>query len=106
MLEDKINFAFIKNGKNNFVSTYVQKDEVNKLIESKNIEELPLPLNDIRIVWSDDGYTNFRLTVNGVEKVISGHAGLFQYINGEYIDFSNDAYKRLLDAVNVEITFD
>lgn len=105
MLTDKVNFAFIKEGRNKFVSTFVAKDKVTKLIHNKNIEELPQPLNDIRIVWSEKGYTNFRLVINGVEKKITGHAAFFQVKDEEYISFSNDAFKRLHDSEDVEILF-
>ncbi|MEK5183259.1 hypothetical protein [Paenibacillus sp. FSL P4-0288] len=105
MLENKVNFAFIKEGRNKFVSTFVAKNEVIKLIQNKNIEELPQPLNDIRIVWSDNGYTNFRLVINGDEKIITGHAAFFQVKDEEYIDFSSDAIKRLHDSEDVEIMF-
>ncbi|MGF7033400.1 hypothetical protein J2T17_004348 [Paenibacillus mucilaginosus] len=103
MLENTILFAIVKGGVNKFIQTYINKDA--DIEGGMNIETFPAPLEDIRLLWSPKGYTNFYLKVNGQEKVITGDAGFFQYTNGEYVDLTPEAYRRICDAKNITITF-
>ncbi|MGV2886205.1 hypothetical protein [Paenibacillus taichungensis] len=102
VIGDKILFGLVRHGENKFLQTYISKDDIEG---QAHIEILPAPLNDIRIVWSDQGYMNFHLQVNGEEKTITGDAGFFQYRDGQYEDLSHESFRKLQDSTIVTMIF-
>ncbi len=64
---------------------------------------LPVPLNDIVIIYKPTGYNNFSITIT--EQVITGDAMIVTYRDGKYNSFSHGDYKRLMDSEDIVFNF-
>lgn len=121
---ENIQVALIRNGEENFIYSAFKKSVFQEIVEDIknnkfNIIELPKPLDDIKVVWYNEGYENFivqirkesweriedKLVPMFSEQKVTGSAIVITYDDGKYKGLSQEAFKRLIDCDDVIFNF-